>query len=171
MPIQYVYGVIEFFKKHNLYDEKAFTYLLSNTTMVNYSNPKERGFVGCFYTLNKGILNNIHLVIPYVFDEKTKLIVIHELVHGIELYRRLNKKYDDQNNDEILPMLYEKIYVEEQNNEELRNYQHSLDLQIKEKDTKYNEALKVRDILYTKYNQNIGKMRRLSKKITKKIYH
>ena len=139
--------------------------MLSNTTMINYSNIEERNFVGCFYILNIDKIEKIHLVIPYIVDEKTKLVAIHELVHGIELYRRLNKKYDNQNNDEVLPMLYEKIYVEEQNNQELRQYQYSLDNQIKETDTKYHQALKIRDIIYNKYNYNIKTMRRLSKKL------
>lgn len=53
-------------------------------------------------------------------DYKTMLINIHEITHGIYAYKKLNKKYNPNVGIETLPMLYEKIYILENNSEELR---------------------------------------------------
>ena len=85
--MEYHPKIINFFKEHNLYDEKIFNYLKNNSIMVDYENPEERSFIGCFYILDqRNILRKIKLNLAYVMNEETTLINIHELTHGIENY-------------------------------------------------------------------------------------
>lgn len=163
--------LISFFKRHNLYDEEMFKYLQSNTTMLDYHNEEQRDFIGCFYTfLNNNILKSIHLNIPYVYDDITMLINVHEIVHGIEMYKYLNKKAKITNMCEVLPILYEKIYIEETNNDNLRKFQQELNKKIKPSNETYYKAIKIIDELYLSYNYDFNEMQKISKKLIKKRY-
>lgn len=164
--------LINFFKRHNLYEEEMFKYLQSNTTILDYHDEEQRDFIGCFYTfVNNNILKSIHLNIPYIYDDITMLISIHEIVHGIDLYKHLHKKTKITNMCEILPILYEKIYIEETNNHNLRKYQQELNKRIKPSEKKYYMALEIMDELYQSYNYDINKMKKISKKLIRKSYH
>lgn len=167
--MKFDHELISFFQKHNLYNQAMFKYLQANSTMIDYEDEEQRCFIGCFYTFeNKNILQKIHLNIPYVYDEITTLISIHEIIHGIELYPYLNKKVIIKDTCEILPILYEKIYVEETQDEKLHNYHKYLDSCIDKTDKPYYLALAVREELYKNYNYDINKMKKLSKKLVKK---
>lgn len=161
-------NLIAFFKKHNLYDKAMFDYLSSHTEMIDYKDEKQRCFIGCFYKFNKNILTDIRLNIPYVYDEITMLISIHEIIHAIILYKKLNKKAKISDDCEVLPILYEKIYVEENSSETLKKYQQKLDNLIDKNDQKYFIALAVREELYQNYNYDINKMKKISKRLVKK---
>ena len=68
--MKYNQGIVDFFKRHNMYEEKMFNYLEDNTTMLDYRDPEQRDFVGCFYVQNReNILSKLHLNIPYVFGK------------------------------------------------------------------------------------------------------
>ena len=163
------HNLISFFKKHNLYNEEMFNYFQKNSTMIDYEDDEQRCFIGCFYIYGeKNILKSIHLNIPFVYNEITMLISIHEIVHAIELYPYLNKKVKIKDTREILPMLYEKIYVDERQDETLYKYQKYLDSTIDKKDTSYYIALSVREELLKNYNYDINKMKKLSKKLARK---
>lgn len=166
--------LISFFKRHNLYDEEMFKYLQSNTTILDYHNEEQRDFIGCFYTfVNNNILKSIHLNIPYVYDDITMLINIHEIIHGIELYKHLNKKTKITNMCEVLPILYEKIYIEETNNDNLRKYYEQVNNNIGRKDKRYKLAFSIVDNLYKQYDYNYEKVKKLSKELInqRKSYH
>jgi len=161
--------LILFFKKHNLYNKEMFDYLSKNTTIIDYEYEEQRIFIGCFYTFDKnGILKSIHLVLPYQYDEITTLICIHELIHGIELYKKLNKKAKITNDCEVLPILYEKIYVEEIKTKKIYEYQQYLDNLISKDSEKYYIALSIRDELYKEYNYDMKKIKKKSIKLIKK---
>ena len=163
-------GVIEFFKKHNMYEEKMFNYLEDNTNMLDYKDPDERCFIGCFYILDKkGKLSRLILNIPYVYDDITALINIHEITHGIEHYPQIGKKFIKDTTIEALPIMYEKLYIMDNPSEELIKYGIYLDtLCNKDNAIEYQVALEMRDELLKNYNYNMKKMKKLTKKIVKK---
>ena len=169
--MKYHSGVIDFFKKHNLYEEKMFDYLQEKSTMIDYQNPDERVFIGCYYALDKkSKLKEIILYLPYVYDEKTKLINIHEITHGIEHYQKLGKKFKTDIAIETLPLLYEKIYIREANSEELSKYGKSLDdIIISEDKAEYIFGLKAREDLIKNFNnEDINQMSKKCKKLIRK---
>lgn len=165
-------NIIDFFKKHNMYDEKMFQYLQNNTTMLDYNYEDERIFIGCFQLVNKkNIITGVHLNIPYVQDEKTALINIHELTHGIEFYKKIGKPYKPDITVETLPLLYERLYIMENPSIELENYGKYLDnLILKESKEEYLFGLNIRDILIEEYNYNMDSMTKKIKKLAKN-YH
>lgn len=172
--IKYNDELISFFKRHNLYDEEMFKYLQNNTTMIDYHIKEQRDLIGCFYTfVNNNILKTIHLNVPYIYDDITMLINIHEIVHGIELYKKLNKKAKINNMCEILPILYEKIYIEETNNDDLRKYHQQVNNNIGRKDKRYHIAFSIIEELYQQYDYDINKAKKISKQLIKqrKSYH
>jgi len=163
-------NLIDFFKRHNLYEKEMFDYFSSNSTMIDYQDEEQRMFIGTFYGVNKknNKLVYIHLNIPYVYDDKTMLISIHEIVHAILFYKKINKKIKLDISYEALPMLYESIYINENNNNKLLEYRNWLDSLITTEEKEYMFALNVRDELYRNYNYDIDKMKKLVKKLVKK---
>ncbi len=168
--MNYYEELINFFKRHNMYDEKTFNYLSNHTIMIDYNDPEQRDFIGCFYILDKfNRLQSISLGLPYVFNEKTMLISIHELTHGIENYLKLGKKFKKDITIEALPLLYEKIYINENPNEELIKYSKYLDdIIINNCEKEYQFALVIREELLKNYNYNMQKMSKLTKKLSRK---
>ena len=161
--------IIDFFKRHNMYDEKTFKYLQNNSTMIDYRNAEERAFIGCFYILNKKEeLERLQINIPYVYDDITALINIHEIVHGIENYSKLGKKFKKDITIETLPILYEYIFITESQSSELKSYGKYLDKMIEtSNELEYLFALKVRLELLNKYQYNMKKMQKLTKKLSR----
>ena len=162
-------NLIEFFKKHNLYNKEMFKYFSENSTMIDYRDDEQRVFIGTFYITDKNKkLTKIHLNIPYVFDDKTMLICIHEIVHAILLFNKIGHKLNLGIDYEALPMLYEKIYINDINTPEIINYGRYLDSLIEEKDEQYVFGLRIRNDLLSCYDYNINSMERMVKKLTKK---
>lgn len=168
--MEYHPKVINFFKKHNMYDERLFKYLKENSTLLDYAYEEQRFMIGCFYILDKhNILRGLRLNLPYVTDEKTALINIHELTHGIENYYKMGKKFKKDITIETLPLLYEKLYILENPSEELITYGKYLDNLIEETSEKeYKYALKVREELLKNYDYNMVKMQKRTKKLVRK---
>lgn len=162
-------NLIDFFKRHNLYNEDMFNYFSMNTTMIDYQDPDQRIFIGTFYILDKNSkLIKIHLNIPYVYDDKTMLISIHEIVHAILLYKKIKKKVDLGLDKEALSMLYEKIYVNEINTPEIIKYSKKLDSCIEEKHEEYVFGLNVREELLKNYNYDINSMDKIAKRLARR---
>lgn len=160
--------VIDFFKRHNMYEKNMFDYLQENTIMINYSDEDEKDFIGCFYIFNKNnILKKISLCIPYLMDDITTLINIHEITHGIYMYKYLDKKVYLKEDIEVLPMLYERIYINETNNKELLQFANDLDKKIKY-EYNYLLGLKLRDELLRIYNYDFEDINRKAKKLVKR---
>ena len=162
--------IIEFFKRHNMYDPVMFKYLQKNTTMIDYNDIEQRAYIGCSYLLDKDDkLQSLSLYIPYMDSEETMLISIHEITHGIENYQKLGKKFQKDITIEALPLLYEKIYILENPSDKLIKYGNYLDELILEESAKeYKFALKIREELLKNYNYNMKKMTKLTKKLAKK---
>lgn len=161
--------LIDFFKKHNLYDEKMFKYFSENCTMIDYRDDEQRVYIGTFYFIDKNKkLLKIHLNVPYIYDDKTMLISIHEFIHAILLYKKIDHKINLGLDREALPMLYEKIYINDVNSHELISYGKYLDSLICNEDEQYNIGLMIRDELLSIYNYNIYSMDKKAKKLVKK---
>lgn len=141
--------IIDFFKRHNLYEKEMFDYLQKQTDMVDYRVEEDRIYIGCGYNIDhitQRILG-FRICIPYAFDEITTLICIHEIAHGIWGYKKLNQKYKSLE-VELFPMRLEKVYITERASEILNNYANYLDSTIDENsDEKYRFALLNRDKL------------------------
>ena len=168
--MKYNHRLIDFFKRHNMYDKTVFEYLQNNSTMIDYNDPDQRKFSGCFYILNKNdILKDIKLYLPYVNNEQTMLISIHEITHGIENYMKIGKKFIKDITLEALPLLYEKLYIMENPSEELIKYGEYLDKIITEEYAKeYKFALAIREELINNYHFDMIEMSKLIKKLSKK---
>ena len=164
--------LIDFFKKHNMYDEEMFKYITEQSTMIDYDDPDQRCFVGCFYILDKnGKLTGLKLNLPYVNSEETMLISIHELTHGYENYQKIGKKFKKDITIEALPLFYEKVYTLENSSERLQKYSEYLDKIIMEESEKqYQFGLKIREELLKQYHNNPQETIRLIAKLGKK-YH
>lgn len=162
--------IIDFFKRHNLYDEETFDYLSKNATMIDYKDEDQRAMVGCFYILDeKKILKKLKINIPYVYNDITALIDIHELVHGIENYPKLGKRFKKDITIEALPILYEKLFILENPSDQLIKYGEYLDGIIeKSSEKEYKFALKIREELLKNYNYDVTKMQKMSKKLVRK---
>ena len=160
--------VKKFFKEHKLFDEKMFKYLENQSTMVDYDDPDQRCFVGCFYILDRTgtKLTDIRLNLPYVNSEETMLISIHELTHAIFNYPKIGKKFKKDITIEVLPLLYEKIYAEEHPSKWLQAYLHRLDGMTHEKCPEYAYGLAAREKLYEIYQNNPEKMAKIVEKMS-----
>ena len=162
--------LIGFFQRHNLYEKDMFDYFSKNSTMIDYRDEDQRMFIGTFYGINRhnNKLVYIHINVPFIYDNKTMLINIHEFVHAILLYKYINKNFKMGMDYEALPMLYEKIFINEVNSKEIIEYGKWLDSLITTKNEEYIFGLNVRDELLENYDYNIDKMKKLVKKLAKK---
>ena len=161
--------LIEFFKRHNMYNKEMFDYFSFNTIMIDYKDEEQRALPKCFYTKDKSNrITNIYMYLPYIYDDVTMLVSIHIITQAILLYSQLNKKIKPDFDLNTLPMLYEWIYAKEKNNPELFKYIDYLDSFISDEDVDYCKSLAVREELYDSYNQNFNKMNKMSKKLIKK---
>ena len=114
---------INFLRQNNLYDVKSFSYWKKNRILFDYQEREKRDLIGCFYQFNKNnILKEIKLIVPYLKNDKTVLINIHEFIHMLLLYPKLNKKCEIGIDKEILPIFYERLFIEQENTKELYEY-------------------------------------------------
>ena len=168
---------IEFLDKHNLYDKDILKYFQSNSLIFDYSNEEFRDFIGCYYSFDKsGRLIKIKACVPYIYDDKTILINIHEYIHFYLLYKKIGKKFIIGLDAEVLPILYEKIYILENPSVELLSYEEYLNnFIIDSDDKKYILALKLQDELINLYNKGLSierlnfKVKVLARKYKNKI--
>ncbi len=165
----YYNNFINFFKRHNLYDEEIFDYLRENSFMFDYRDDDYRPFTGCNYIIKNGYLDKINLVVPFFDNDITSLINVHEYVHGIISYNYLGKKYSIGNDAEVLPMMFEKLYILESNNPELMDYGKSLDSMISKDDFSHYLGLLYRDIMIELYNKgkSFSSLNKRAKVLTK----
>ena len=124
MSNEFYFEYLNFLKTHNLYGKEAFHYIQSNALYIDYRDKDSRDFIGCFYIYENNYLTKIRLCVPYIYDEKTVLINIHEYVHAYLLYSKLHTKYKIGKEKEVIPMLYEKLYMLEHPSKELEKYEH-----------------------------------------------
>lgn len=164
----------EFLHNHNIYDDKVYKYYLNNANNFDYYNEDMfRSYIGCsFITSKNKILKQIIPIVPYPVDDITTLINIHEYVHTLGCYDKINKRFKSSVSDEILPIFYEKLFVLENNNTKLNNYEEFLDnAALESNDEKYLLGVKVSKYLLDDYNYDeFNKLNKKIKKLSKKYY-
>ena len=164
---------INFFKRHNLYNKETFDYLSKNSIQFDYLDEDKHPYIGYHYlTDEEGNLSKIILFVPYIDSDYTTLINIHEYIHGIILYNKLGKRYKQENDAEILPLLYEKIYLLEKQNKSLELLQENLNKRITETSPiEYKIALDVQNEMLNYYyecNPEFNKLEQKAKKLAKR---
>ena len=164
----------QFLKEHNLYDENAMEYLHQKGLFFDYTEEEKRDFIRCYFATNKkNILKGIILYVPNITDEKTLIINIREYTKALLYYKYIGKKVNTNNDGiEILPMMYEKLYIKESNSQLGKEYIEYLDSQITEKsDLKYRIAIEAQQDMLDLYSkeQDPDKLQIQSKKLTKKL--
>ncbi len=176
MNLNYYYKFINFFEKQNLYNKETFDYFRSNSILFNYLDTDYHPFIGCYYTTKNKKVNKINLIVPYIDNDVTTLINIHEYTHAIILYQYMNKIFPEDITTEILPLLYERIYLEEnKDNKVLQEHISAINKRIVTSNnseiTKYKIALDIQNNLLEYYNnghKNIKELHRRIKKLVKK---
>lgn len=114
---------INFLKKYGLYDDKIFHYIMDNAVYFDYLDDELRSAIGvyCIYQQNK--LFKIVTYVPYITDDKTVLINVHEYVHAFLLYSKLGTKYKMGMDCEVLPFYFENLYILENPNIGLEEFE------------------------------------------------
>ena len=173
MEKNYYKEFIDFLKRHNLFNKEAIEYLQKNAFFFNYLEEEYRDFIGCFFSINKKNrkLEKITLFVPYIKNEKTLIINIHEYTHALLNYKYLGKKFNVHDDIEILPMLYEQLYQIESKSEKAQSYINYLNSYItKNSDIKYKIAIDTQDQMLDFYQKekNPEKLQIKAKKLSKK---
>lgn len=118
----------DFFKKHNLYDEEMFAYIYQYSYQVDYYDDAQNCAIGGPPKTDKYTdrIEGPRVCYPYVIDEITRLIAVHELAHAIYWYQRIGKK-PNRIMSELFPMIVEKLYIEENRTSILEAFEKRLD--------------------------------------------
>lgn len=151
---------LSFLKRHNLYDEEKYNYLIKKATFIDLDIDKPISSIGCYYVKNEyNVVTKIELCLPKLNDNICVMIAIHEYIHGYLMYNRLNKSYKPKASDEVLPMFYEYLYYLEEKNEELEEYRtKTIEYVEKELKIKYLLGFLFQEELLETYNHDINKM-------------
>ena len=107
---------INFLKKYDLYREDIFEYMKDRTKCVDYRLDESKRFYGVFTNIENGIIKDIRVMVPYIVDDTSISIRIHEYIHILKLYDYLNKEYVFTDYEDLLPVFYELVYAKENNN-------------------------------------------------------
>ena len=151
----------EFLHTHNIYDEEVYKYFLNHSDNFDYYNEDfYRCYIGCNYIKDRNdILKEIRPCVPRRVDDITTMINIHEYVHTLCAYSRLNRKFKLDDNCEILPIFYEKLFILECNNPQLNAYENVLDsAALGSSDIRYIKATKISNELLDSYEYDEFKL-------------
>lgn len=159
---------INFFKEKGLYNEITFDYLKKNGEIIDYINKERREEIRCYCIIKNGILTGVWVCVPRITDYHTLLINIYIYTHAIQLCKQIGRKYNPQNDTRTLPMLYEKIYLQENPNSELEEHINTLDKYTREKGPKEDQiSLGIQKELLEYYNSKNPSFEKLQKKAKK----
>ena len=164
---------INFLLKHNIYNKNVMAYTRENTIFIDYSNKEYRSFISTVPVIGKDKrLKSIKSILPHINDDITILININEYVKALIYYQRLEKYFNINEEIEILPLFYERLFIAENPTEELQKYKENLETSIiEENEQKYIVALNSQEELqnhYQKGNTNIETLKTKSKKLSRK---
>lgn len=166
----YYQKFINFLISHNLNNENVLNYWKDNKVQFDYLDIDQREFIGCYFLIIDNKLKQIQIRVPYINDDKTILINIHEYIHLLLTHPYLNKEIILGNDKEVLPIYYEKLYINENKSEYLDNYSKYLDRKIIENNQKeYLLALHLSEILLK--DNNIPNIYEQEKKVKRIIKH
>ena len=85
--------VIDAFKILKIYDINFFEFIKSRVSYFPYTDD----FCpwACFPVIDNNTLKDIRVIVPFITDEETLLINIHEFYHAYELYKELGLVYQE----------------------------------------------------------------------------
>lgn len=159
---------INFFKTKGLYNEITFDYLRNNGEIIDYLDEERRPEIRCYCIIKNKILTGVWVCVPLIKDYQTLLINIYIYTHAIQLCKQIGRKYDPKNDTRTLPMLYERIYLQENPNSELEEYINTLDNYTKKHGPKEDQtSLGIQDKLLEYYNSKNPSFEKLHKKARK----
>ena len=160
---------VEFIRKHKLYQRDSLAFISERTTYLDYENINERDFIGCYYDVDKfGRVVDFKVYVPKIADEKTLLINIHEYVHAFILYKLLNKNYDIGLEKEVLPLMYEKICILENEEFSLKKYERVMKEVINEINTdEYIIGNEIANVLVPLEDGNLEELNKEAKRLVK----
>lgn len=104
--------LVDFLKSENLYDDDIFTYYVNNMKFVDDPNILNGCFYGMFIDEKFGELLSFKGIVPKICNLFTLLINIHEYMHAILLFKNLGLPFTESLDDEVLPIAFERLYVE-----------------------------------------------------------
>lgn len=131
---------IDFLKEFGIYNEQAFKYMKTIKKQVNYKEEDTMSFIGCYPIMENNTVKDIRICVPKMIDDISVSINIHEYVHFLNMYNNLNKEYVFKNTEEVLPVLYEFVFLSKCTDIETKDYLSFYKEYIKQKD---DEGLKV----------------------------
>jgi len=103
---------IEFLKKYNLYDKEVFDFIKDKTVYVDYMNTDSEDFIGVYPIVDEdNIVRDLRMCVPTIVDDISISMNIHEYVHLIKMYSNLNKEYVEDKYKELLPVMYELLFL------------------------------------------------------------
>ncbi len=159
---------IEFLKEHGIYDEEVVKYYREHWELFDYLDVEKRINMGTNYIIRNGQLEEMRVVVPIMNNDITVLINVHEYIHVLTNYNKINHRAKIKTKDhEVLPIFYEKVYVKENPTEELMEYHNLLNECIDDTpEEQYVLALDISDKLMEDYdNQSIEQVNRKVKKL------
>lgn len=143
-----------FLKKYNIYNEDIFKYYENNKTVIG-NQDINNGFIGCYPKIENGILKKVKIVVPRIESYVDISINIHEYVHLVRLYNNLGKPIVFTDYEEVLPVLYELLFLNDNLNEECTNYlAYYREFILNSKNKEYIIALNLSNQLFLEYNND-----------------
>lgn len=168
------YKYINFLKEHELYDKKTFEYIKRNSVMIDYSNIEEITSIDCSIVLDeKERLVQVIPCVPFLKNDDMVAINIFIYIRALMLIPNIGRRYDERYYNKLLPFLFVKLYMLENKNTNLLNFEKKLmfillqtqeingentliDCYFKDKNKLNNSARKLKrktkNYLYNKFN-------------------
>lgn len=172
MEESYYTKFINFFKNYGLYDEKMFNYIWRHSVFYNDLETECNDCTGIYYIFDKNKkLLKFNLIVPYIDNEKTLFINIHEYMHAIYAYYNLGQKIIIDETTEVLSLLFENLYLDEFYSKSLDEYKNKLNIiRNNSCEEKYIVGLKIADELLINYKKNLSlkELNKKSKRLLKK---
>lgn len=174
MNNNYYTKFIDFFKTLGLYNEIIFKYIYENTERFSYYDEEKmniRGFYPIFF--KKKELIGFKLYLPFIENEITAFMNIRPYIQAIHAYTKIGTKYKTNAESEMLAMYYEKLYLNQNPNEQIKDELNMIYTKIREKNTKkkYRIALNAQQELEEfckKESPDFDKLKRKARNLTKK---
>lgn len=167
--MNYYNKFLEFLQKNNLYNQKSFAFISYHTTNIDYSEETKEQ-IGYTYTKNnEDKIIDFKICVPTIEDEKTLIINIRNFIYALFLYEMLGKKEEIGEVQEAIALLYEKLYIVEQEFS-LKEYNKFLAEEINERNEEnFTRDAKLSLALLNYYDESIEKLTNRANVMTKKL--
>lgn len=164
---------ISFLKKHGLYDNKCFSYIQSQAVLVDYQGLEDKNLIGCAINIDRsGRLRSFVPCLPYLNNKKMVAISIYVYTQALMLISKLGKEYEEDFYSRSLPLFYLKLYLVENANEVLWQYDQQIEKNLLENETNQSKLLLeyLERLLENYYQENseAKKLGRKTKRLAKK---